>query len=709
MPNVDPTPTMPLPPRWLGIALAVAIALHAALLGVWLSRLLSAHDADSLLPPGEIARVFPLVVSVALVAFAVSAHRAHAALVAIVLIAACVLVGIGAVAAVATMTLSAHVIGAALLDFAAGDRAQRDALPLQAAIRILVGSAIWIGVVSATLAFHVHYPFVYLLAIAASLAAFPLQLRRSLAAALAWLTAETRWTWSERACVALVCAIVVLHLIVVAKPEVGYDASTMHLQFAEVVAADHRWPFDVARYAWAVMPIGADAAYLAAYLAGGEGAARLVNLLFGALLCGTLYTTIRMQADRVVALASVCALVSTPLWFLESGSLFVEFAWSAFLVAGLAATLAFVADRGMANLAAAAMCFAGAMACKVIGVFWIVPLVAVLGYPFARARAHANARLWTVVAVAAVIAGWPYVNAWLRTGNPVFPFMNALFASPFFPAVDFNNPLYNAPLTLATPYDVVMHSGRFIEGGDGAAGVQWLLLFPLVVAGLCARTRGVRGAVFVLAAGFVVLVYVQQSYLRYLLPALALLAVLGAWSLGDWVRAPAARAALVGVAVVVVVLNASLMPTASWSNSTLCLRCSQDVDARRTYVARYAPLRIVADYLNRNLADARVGFFVLNAPAPSGFVGYSRAANWHDVGAFRALTTARNADDVAAFARRFGLTHAVFVAQSTDPFDRVLLEYRDRDTTPVARIGGYVVAAIRPHADSSSLSSATAR
>src|SRR6185437_8235315 len=111
--------------------------------------------------------------------------------------------------------------------------------------------------------------------------------------------------------------------VVVAKPEVGYDASAMHLQFAELVAANHRWPFDAARYAWAVMPMGADAAYLAAYLVDGERAARLVNLLFGALLCAATYTMMRMQADRVVALASVCALASTPLWFLESGSLFV--------------------------------------------------------------------------------------------------------------------------------------------------------------------------------------------------------------------------------------------------------------------------------------------------------------------------------------------------------------------------------------------------
>lgn len=709
MPITAPRSSLPLPRRWLGIALAAAIAVHTVILGVWLSRLWSARNADVLLPLPELAPVLALVVPIALVAFAVFARRAHAAFAAIVLTAACMLVGVGPVATVALMTLSAHVIGVSLLDWSGGDGARADAARPHGAIAILVGSAIWIGIVSATLAWQVHYAFVYLLAIAASLAAFPMQVRRSLAAALAWLSEETRWSWPERVCAALASAIVVLHLIVVAKPEVGFDAIAMHLQFAELVAANHRWPFDVARYAWAVMPMGADAAYLAAYLVDGEPAARVVNLLFGALLCAGVYTMMRIQADRVVALASVCALASIPLWFLESSSLFVEFAWVAFLVAGLASMLAFIADRGAANLAAAAVCFAGAMACKVIGVFWMAPLVAVLVYVFARNRAVGSPRVFAIVAVAAVIGGWPYANAWMRTGNPVFPFMNALFASPLFPAVDFNNPFYNAPLGVAMAYDLVMHSGRFIEGRDGAMGIQWLLLFPLVVAGLLVRRRGMRAGLFALAAAFALLVYVQQSYLRYLLPAFVLLAVLGAWSLGDWMRSPAARVALVAVAAVVIVVNASMMPTASWANVTLCLRCSQDAEARRTYVMRYAPLRIVADYLNRNLADARVGFFVLNAPAPSGFVGYSRSANWHDAGVFSALAAARNADDIAAVARRFRLTHAVFVEHSTDPRDRVLLEYRDRDTTPVARIDGYVVAAIAQHDDGKSLSSATGR
>jgi hypothetical protein len=689
----DPSST---PSRWLIGALAVALLVHAGVLAVWLSGLLQRPDV-TVLPGGEFRPVIVRASAVALLALLIfrRSPRRTASIVAVA--AACALVGVGPVATVALMTLSAHVIGTALLDWSGSGtgRAASNA-PSSAAIRILAGSCIWMGLIGATIALPIHDGALYVIFAAAPFAIFPATTRLSIANALKWLAVDDAWTPPERLCLALVVVIAIMHLIVVAKPEVGYDASAMHLQFAELVGHAHRWDFDVTRYVWAVMPMGADHAYLAAYLVDGETAARLLNLVFGLLLCALIYEIVRMQASRLIALVSVCLLASTPLWLLESSTLFVEYAWTAFLVAALASTLRFVERREAAYFAAAVLCCAGAMACKVIGVFWVVPLAVALLYPLVRRGRPARARLAVVSLLGVVIACWPYVNAWVRTGNPVFPFMNTLFASPLFPADEaFNNPVYNAPLSLATPYALVMESGRYLEGHDGAAGIQWLLLFPLIAFGLVTRSRRRRLALFCLAVGFAVLVYMQQAYLRYLFPAFVLLAILAGWALGDWIRSPRAAAALAVATSVAAVANLWLMPSASWTNATLCIRCSQDADARRTYVARYAPLRIVGDYLNRNLPDARVGFFVLNAAGASGFVGYSRAANWHDNPVFRDIIAASTSNDVMAIVRRYRLTHAVFVDRSVDPRDRALIAFRDRDTDPVAHIGSYVITAIR--------------
>src|SRR5947207_713176 len=82
--------------------------------------------------------------------------------------------------------------------------------------------------------------------------------------------------------------------------------------------------------------------------------------------------------------------------------------------------------------------------------------------------------------------------------------------------------------------------------------------------------------------------------------------------------------------------------------------------------ARYAPLRTVSDYLNRELPDARIGFLILNGASPSGYLGSSHSANWHDWSTYHALVNAAVAEDVAAVVRRHGLTHVVVATAQSD-------------------------------------------
>jgi hypothetical protein len=258
--------------------------------------------------------------------------------------------------------------------------------------------------------------------------------------------------------------------------------------------------------------------------------------------------------------------------------------------------------------------------------------------------------------------------------------MNALFRSPLFDtAASFNNPLYNAPLRPWSPYELIWSSGRFIEGSDGAAGFHWLLLFPVIVLAFTRRRPVAHWLCLALAAIVFVGVYSQQSYLRYLLPAFALIAVLGGWALAEIPDRRSTRLALLVIGGMFCLVNVRLMYTGSWANLSLCPACGVDPRARHEHIAQFAPDRLTAEYLNRELPNARVGFYVLNG-VPAGYVGYSRAANWHDYPTFRALTHAESADDVLAHAQKFALTHIVY----RDPpyeFENVAMrEFRERYT-----------------------------
>jgi hypothetical protein len=94
-------------------------------------------------------------------------------------------------------------------------------------------------------------------------------------------------------------------------------------------------------------------------------------------------------------------------------------------------------------------------------------------------------------------------------------------------------------------------------------------------------------ACIALAAAFFVLVFVQQAYLRYLLPALLVAAAAGGWALQDLPDRRAVRMAVTLAGALLIAVNLRLMYT-QLVNAQVCRRCAFDEQARRQYVAQYA-------------------------------------------------------------------------------------------------------------------------
>jgi 4-amino-4-deoxy-L-arabinose transferase-like glycosyltransferase len=680
---------------WLFVLLAV----HAAILA-WaahgpLTRPLNGFRIN------EFYAVALITLVVAAISFAWAGHRARAWAAAGTLVAAAIILGPGPVAIVLLGLLNAHVVGGLILRQAAPS-AQATISALPAGIVVLVGMCAWIGVLAVTAPLKVHYAPVYAAGLLLPLV-WAHDVTRATIARLAAALAPPAHApdATERGWLALLQMAIVIHLFLVARPEVAYDANAMHLHVALLMESQHRFAFDVTRYAWAVMPLGADWAYAAAYMLGGETSARLANLCYGALACHLVYALVRRHARPELALASVALLASTPLAFIETGALYIENLWAAYLLGALFVTIELRAtDTARPALwVVLAWLAAGAMQSKVIGALWLGPLFAyalATGKPRAAWRAT-DMRMWCALALAVLIAILPYANAWLRTGNPVFPFMNHLFGSPLFErAIAFTNPLYVAPLRPWSLYDTIVSSGKFIEGNDGAAGLHWLLLLPLIYIAFARKRPPGQWAVATLAIVFFVAVFTQQAYLRYLLPAFLLLAVLGGWAANDLGERRPARVAMLVVGGFLCLLHVRLIPMGAWDNAVLCLRCGFDAKAREDHIATYMPGRLVARYLNRELPDARVGFFLLNGPAPNDYMGYSRSGNWHDIPVFDPLRFAQSADDVAAIARRFGLTHAVFRTRAPEQMSPAITAFRERDTVPAWTFQDFIVARIKP-------------
>ena len=681
-------------PRGAVLALLALIAAHVALAVVAIGRLPpdSPYNAVNVTALRQLG--LPALGVLAALAFA--ARRKPAFVLAAVLVASAgALLGPGPLLAVALVGAAATLVGDMIVAPGAPQRGVRIDLALPSGLAVLLA----LQAAGGTLRLHDRIAYVAVLV-------GIVVLRRERAAALlqqaaAALRAAAPAGPLARAWMALLGAMAFLHVVVAARPEVGFDALAMHLQFARIVAARHAWSADVGRYAWAVMPLAADWLFATGNILAGEAGARGLNLAAAALAARLLVVLIDTgTATRWPALAMATLLASAPLAFLVTGSLLSEALLCAFLLATLVAWQAWSASREPGTLVALAWCAAGAMQTKAVALLWVVPLALWLVAVHGRALlASTSVKQRAGLALAAGAAAWPYANAWIRTGNPVFPFMNGVFRSPLFP-VDgsFNNPLYNAPLRPWSPYEILLDSHRYIEaapGTGGAPGFGWLLVIPLVAVALALRRYArLQLAILALGTAFFILVYLQQSYLRYLLPALLVATIAAGWALNDLARHRVVAGVVLALGLCCIVVNLRHIDSGSWTNADICRRCAMDPDARARYVQRYAPLRLVADWLQANLHDARVGFLLLG-PSPAGYVGPSRAWNWHDVDAYPALTQADNADDVQDQVRRWRLTHVV-VPIRPGPLEAPMTQFGERHTRTLAEIDNYRIAEVLP-------------
>ena len=213
------------------------------------------------------------------------------------------------------------------------------------------------------------------------------------------------------------------------KPEASADGLAMHLAIPANIAANHMLTFDPARYLWAVMPMGADFTYAIVYLLGGEMAARLLNFAILLVLLGLLHAAVRRWVSPGVAWLLVTLFATTPMVQLVTGSLFVENLLAAFLLGMMTALWRFGESGERRSLYLAAAFGGTAMAIKFGAIVILAPALACAAVEVWRRRKQTGVRWALAAGLLLLAAAPPYAIAWIKTGNPVFPFANDRFHS----------------------------------------------------------------------------------------------------------------------------------------------------------------------------------------------------------------------------------------------------------------------------------------
>jgi len=534
-------------------------------------------------------------------------------------------VGIPATGAVLLFLISSWKLGS-LLTYETGTPTLSDSL-----LKTILGVSVWMTALSIAVHFHVNYGPVYLCMFIAPLLVKPGHTATLARGALSGIRALAEHRLSESVALAAAAFPLLCHLTLVAKPEIGADALSMHLMAPAWVAFQHLWPFDFRHFAWAVMPMGADWCFTGVYLLGGEYAARLLNFSFLALTAALVYAASRPFAGRGAAFLFAGLFASTPLVQLVTGSLMVENLQAAYLTGAVIAAACFFEKGRKLHLYTASVLTGAALATKFGSSALALPLLAFLTWAAWRnrwrlpcMRRHLAAACGLALAIGAV----PYIVAFVKTGNPFFPFLNDIFQSPWFDARAVLDTRFTRPLNWRTPFEAVFHSRDYIEGRDGAAGFQFLILVFFSVA-LWRKRWPVLGTLSLAGAMLhCFLTFRTLAYLRYVYVALPLLSISGAVAVGRlrqserWLF----RAAWLTVAAVLL-LNIAFLPASGWWQADFYLN-PYDHAAIAKYVVEGAPARLLVEQLNRRHPGDPVAFFGTDAIA--GLRAESYSFGWHN-------------------------------------------------------------------------------
>lgn len=501
--------------------------------------------------------------------------------------------------------------------------------------QLLVGAGLYGTAVGLLAHFPANYPGVYGAALATPFFLARKGLQQWFCVTRQWIRQSqqpeertSRWLEISIAVVSLV------HFITALMPEVGHDALAMHLFIPGHLAHRHEWGFDVHTYIWAVMPMMGDWLFSIGYMLAGETAARMINVGFIFVLCWLLRDLVMWAGGNAVGTRwAVLLFLTTPLTFTESSSLFIESVWASFVVAGSLSVFQLLQSDNDQNthLPVAGLLLGGALAAKAV-TFTILPVLLLL--LVLRYRTWIRWSLIRALALGLVlffaVGAIPYATAWHLTGNPVFPFFNQIFQSPFWPAVAFEAPaVFGKGLTWDVFYQATFHTEKFLESRPGATGFQWLLLFfPALLALLFSRQH--RGVILFIVAGMsIALTFQSITYLRYVFPSFAWLSGgIGVALSAGMTDSVFVRRSLPIVGWTVVVLNLVFFQSGTYYGD-LSLQPLASSSGREAYLNSRLPIRNAVELVNR-LNVWRTPVAVLSSPLTGGMDADGLYPNWYN-------------------------------------------------------------------------------
>jgi len=408
-------------------------------------------------------------------------------------------------------------------------------------------------------------------------------------------------------------------------PAIFFDAMSYHLTLPVQLARFGYYQMNAGTNVWALAPWASDVAHgIAWVVAGGEATGTVGLLWFVPTLAMVWALAGLLEVPVPLRWIGLALYACTPFVAGLLTTMQTELPTAAALVA-----LALVIQQRAATPDRTLLWVVGALAAlllalKVVNVLFVGPM---LIWFLAASRARIAWRFLPLVMVGSgLLAASSYVYAYVLTGNPVLPVLNEYFKSTYFPLVNFHDARWDKPLGWMPLWSLVFHTTRFAEGMNGTGP---FVLIALAGSWLCALFDRRRWGLWLAGGACLVLPLTQIHYLRYAMPAMAVLVPVMLSGMPRALPPRAARiqmAALVGVCV----LGLAFLPNSSWQLRGRAL-ATLLTKGRNHLLEKYAPERLAAEFLAaRDSPGDRVLLTSAGSPFVAAFGGLAYTTSWYD-------------------------------------------------------------------------------
>lgn len=532
-----------------------------------------------------------------------------------------------------------------------------------------IGIFVLTGAIGWTLPYKIHTRFIYTVLLVGLLWLERRAAREVLAAT--WRGCAEALSGSKVAA-NLALVILIASLSVAWRPNVFYDDLAYHSMLPTQLIHLGFYRFDVATQIWAVAPWASDIVHAVVSVLAGTESRGAVNIGWSWLACCALWRFGALIGlnDRWKWL-SIALYASQPYISGLFGTAQVENELVPLTLALAILCVRICRDKDP-NATYAVVILAGLFAAlKASQALVIAPLLLVC----APALLKANPRkLAVAVAIALVFCASSYVYAWLLTGNPLLPLLNAYFKSPFFPVANFHDTRWSQGLNWRSLWDLTFATQKYQEVEAGGAGLSVLALsIPLLATLATPALR--RTTLWLLLA--LVGMFAAIQYLRYIAPLLVVSIPIALFA----VQRHLAPKVATGAVVILVLANLVLIPASIYLPGEKLLQGQfrslvkkSKGDANEQTLRTFAFEAVAAAHLLKDPTDARAVFLAdKERPFTAPFAGRAFAESWYDT-YFSTAGANADADLTGERWKQLLSQHGIgFVLAKNDPADRPAL------------------------------------